>query len=99
MSTGAGRDAHPIVKDTPPWRHRSRGDPQRVVARPLLLISTGGISMAHSDTDGGATGSVAIFAILLMILFVGFVAWRAGVFGNSGASTSLDLNIHTPGSR
>jgi hypothetical protein len=55
--------------------------------------------MANSDTGSGATGIVAIFAILLMIMVAGFIAWRAGVFGGAGDNKSLDININTPGSR
>ena len=54
--------------------------------------------MAESESSG-ATGVVAIFAILLMILIAGFIAWRAGVFGggNSGGDThhSLDINVNS----
>jgi hypothetical protein len=52
--------------------------------------------MAESDSSG-STGIVAIFAILLMIVIAGFIAWRAGVFGG-GDHKSLDINVNTPSS-
>jgi hypothetical protein len=53
--------------------------------------------MAESESSG-STGVVAIFAILLMIVIAGFIAWRAGVFGggNGGDSHhSLDINVNS----
>lgn len=49
-----------------------------------------------ANDSSGSTGVVAIFAILLMVLVAGFIAWRAGVFGG-GDDKSLDININTPG--
>jgi hypothetical protein len=53
--------------------------------------------MAESESSGNS-GIVAIFAILLMIMIAGFIAWRAGVFGgeSNGGSThhSLDINVN-----
>ena len=54
--------------------------------------------MAESESSG-STGIVAIFAILLMIVIAGFIAWRAGVFGGGSDRKSLDININTPSSR
>ena len=54
--------------------------------------------MAESESSG-STGIVAIFAILLMIVIAGFIAWRAGVFGGGSDNKSLDINVNTPGSR
>lgn len=51
--------------------------------------------MADSESSS-STGIVAIFAILLMIMIAGFIAWRAGVFGGGGDHRSLDINVHTP---
>ena len=53
--------------------------------------------MAQSESSGN-TGIVAIFAILLMIMIAGFIAWRAGVFGKSGGGEthhSLDINVNS----
>lgn len=54
--------------------------------------------MAESESSSN-TGVVAIFAILLMIMIAGFIAWRAGVFGggNGGGDThhSLDINVNS----
>ena len=54
--------------------------------------------MAESESSGN-TGIVAIFAILLMIMVAGFIAWRAGVFGSEGnggsSHHSLDININS----
>lgn len=53
--------------------------------------------MAESESSSN-TGVVAIFAILLMILVAGFVAWRAGAFGGGkGGDThhSLDINVNS----
>ena len=53
--------------------------------------------MAESDSSG-STGIVAIFAILLMVVIAGFIAWRAGVFGGGEGKRSLDINVNTPSS-
>jgi hypothetical protein len=54
--------------------------------------------MAESETSG-STGIVAIFAILLMIVVAGFIAWRAGVFGGGHSDhKSLDINVNTKSS-
>ena len=52
--------------------------------------------MAESESSG-STGVVAIFAILLMIVIAGFIAWRAGVFGGGNNDThhSLDINVNS----
>jgi hypothetical protein len=53
--------------------------------------------MAESESSG-STGVVAIFAILLMIMIAGFIAWRAGVFGGGGSNDthhSLDINVNS----
>ncbi len=43
----------------------------------------------------GNTGVVAIFAIVLMVIIGGFIAYKAGVFGGGDGDTShsLDVNI------
>ena len=41
------------------------------------------------------TGVVAIFAILMIVLVGGFIAWRAGVFSGDGKSHTLDVNVNT----
>jgi hypothetical protein len=53
--------------------------------------------MAESESSG-STGIVAIFAILLMIVIAGFIAWRAGAFGGGSNHRTLDINVNTPSS-
>ena len=52
--------------------------------------------MAQSESSSN-TGVVAIFAILLMVMIAGFVAWRAGVFGGGDGDShhSLDINVNS----
>ena len=50
--------------------------------------------MAESEGSSSA-GIVAIFAIVLLILIAGFIAWRAGVFGGGSDHKSLDINVNT----
>ena len=53
------------------------------------------------QTERGSSNSsvVAIFAIVMMIVIAGFIAWRAGVFGGGGSNhKSLDINVNTPSS-
>jgi hypothetical protein len=53
--------------------------------------------MAESERGSGSTGVVAIFAIVMMIVIAGFIAWRAGVFGGGDSDRkSLDINVNTP---
>jgi hypothetical protein len=49
-----------------------------------------------SDEGSGATSIVAIFAIILMLGVVGFIAWRAGAFGSDGGgdTKTLDINVN-----
>jgi hypothetical protein len=45
-------------------------------------------------SDNSSSSIVAIFAIVLMVLIGGFIAYKAGVFGGGGGeSHSLDVNI------
>jgi hypothetical protein len=53
--------------------------------------------MAQSESSGGSTAIVAIFAIMLMLVIAGFIAWKLGVFGGGGKS--LDINVNTPSSK
>lgn len=49
-------------------------------------------------SEGSSNSSiVAIFAILLMVLIGGFVAYRMGVFGGGGHDSAhkLDVNVNT----
>jgi hypothetical protein len=50
-----------------------------------------------ADNNSSSVSVVAIVAILLMLAFGGFLAWRAGVFGggHSGDHKSLDVNFNT----
>jgi hypothetical protein len=47
----------------------------------------------------GSTGVVAIFAIVLMLVIAGFIAWRAGVFGgvdgDNDSKHTLDVNVNS----
>ena len=54
-----------------------------------------------ANDSSGSTGVVAIFAILLMVLVAGFIAWRSGVFGGGDGDDkkSLDINVDTSGTR
>ncbi len=49
-----------------------------------------------ASEGSSSTSIVAIFAIVLMVLIGGFIAYKAGVFGGgSGGSTkhTLDVNV------
>ena len=48
--------------------------------------------MAHPDT-GGASGALAMFAVLVLVMIASFIAWRAGMFGDR---TSDQDNVTTP---
>ena len=54
--------------------------------------------MAQSESSGGSTAIVAIFAIMLMVVIAGFIAFKMGVFGGGGGK-SLDINVNTPSSK
>lgn len=54
--------------------------------------------MAQTERGSSNTGVVAIFAIVLMVLIAGFIAYRAGVFGGGSDHKSLDVNVNTPSS-
>ncbi len=49
-----------------------------------------------ASEGGSSTSIVAIFAIVLMVMIGGFIAYRAGVFGgDSGDSKhTLDVNVN-----
>lgn len=42
------------------------------------------------------TGIVALFAIMLLAMLGGFIAWQAGVFGHGDRGKNVDVNISTP---
>ena len=46
--------------------------------------------------DNNSSGIVAIFAILMIVLIGGFIAWRTGVFGGNDKA-EIDVNVNTPG--
>jgi hypothetical protein len=56
--------------------------------------------MAQSERGSSSTSIVAIFAIVLMVVIAGFLAYRAGMFGGSGDrdTKSLDIDVKTPSS-
>ncbi|MGI8567237.1 MAG: hypothetical protein ACR2LZ_12240 [Pyrinomonadaceae bacterium] len=43
---------------------------------------------------GNSTGVVAILVIFIIVVVLGFLAYRGGFFG--GKSTNIDVNIGTP---
>jgi hypothetical protein len=51
-----------------------------------------------ADDDGGGGGSsvgvVAIFLMFVILVVLGFFAYRAGLFG--GKKTQVDINVTTP---
>jgi hypothetical protein len=47
------------------------------------------------DTGNSNSSIVAIFAILMIVLIGGVIAWRMGVFGGSGGKKQLDINVKT----
>jgi hypothetical protein len=44
--------------------------------------------------DNNSSSIVAIFAILMLVLIGGVIAWQAGVFG--GGDRDVDINIKAP---
>lgn len=55
--------------------------------------------MRNTERGESSTGIVAVFAIVLMLVIAGFIAWRAGVFGGGDSDRkSLDINVNTPSS-
>jgi hypothetical protein len=54
--------------------------------------------MAASERGSSSSSIVAIFAIVMMVVIAGFIAWRAGVFGGGSDHKSLDINVNTPSS-
>ena len=47
-----------------------------------------------ASENGSTSGIVAIFAIMLLAMIGGFIAWQAGVFGD-GDGKKVDVNIST----
>ncbi|MBA3541204.1 MAG: hypothetical protein H0T79_16455 [Deltaproteobacteria bacterium] len=55
--------------------------------------------MAETQSSNNS-GIVAIFAILVLVMIGGFLAWQMGVFGGGGGkSNKLDINVNTPSSK
>jgi ABC-type transporter Mla subunit MlaD len=50
--------------------------------------------MAES-TSGNNSSIVAIFAIVVIALLAGLIAWKAGVFGGGSNKKQLDINVNT----
>ncbi len=48
-----------------------------------------------ASESGSNSGIVAIFAILLLAMVGGFIAWQAGVFNTGGGSSThkVDINV------
>ena len=51
------------------------------------------------ESSGSSSGIVAIFAIMMLVLIAGLIAWRVGVFGGGSSHRSVDINVNTPSSR
>jgi LPXTG-motif cell wall-anchored protein len=47
------------------------------------------------DTGSSSSSIVAIFAIVLMVMIAGFIAWKMGVFGGGSGKKQLDINVKT----
>jgi hypothetical protein len=50
--------------------------------------------MANNGDGGSSVGIVAILIIFVIVIALGFFAYRAGLFG--GRKTTVDVNITTP---
>lgn len=49
-----------------------------------------------ASDSGSNSGIVAIFAIMLLVMIGGFIAWQAGVFdARDGGDKKVDVNINT----
>lgn len=47
-----------------------------------------------ASEGSGNTTIVAIFAIVIIALVAGVIAWKAGVFGGGGSHKTLDINVN-----
>jgi hypothetical protein len=48
-------------------------------------------------SEGGSSSAiVAIFAIMLLALIGGFIAWQAGVFGGGDGAKKIDVEVKQP---
>lgn len=50
--------------------------------------------MADNGDGGSSTGVVAVLVIFLIVVILGFLAWRGGLFG--GRKTQVNINVTTP---
>jgi hypothetical protein len=48
-----------------------------------------------AEDTGSSSSIVAIFAIVLMALIGGFIAWQMGVFSGGSGKKQLDINVKT----
>ena len=47
-----------------------------------------------ASENGSNSGIVAIFAIMLLVMIGGFIAWQAGVFGGGdGGDKKIEVDI------
>ena len=48
-----------------------------------------------ASENGSNSGIVAIFAIMLLVMIGGFIAWQAGVFGggDGGGDKKIEVDI------
>jgi hypothetical protein len=46
-------------------------------------------------SEGSSSSIVAIFAIVMILLVGGFVAYKMGVFGGGESSHKLDVDVNT----
>lgn len=49
-----------------------------------------------ADSGSGNTGVVAIFAIVLLVMIAGFVAWQGGWLGGGGGGGNTEINVDLP---
>jgi hypothetical protein len=53
-----------------------------------------------ADSEGGSSsnsvGIVAILIIFIMVVALGFLAFRSGVFGGGTKKTEIDVNVTKP---
>ena len=47
------------------------------------------------DTGNSSSSIVAIFAIMMIVLVGGFIAWQMGLFSGHGGKKQVDINVKT----
>lgn len=51
--------------------------------------------MADGESSSN-TGVVAILVIFIIVVVLGFLAFRGGLFGGGGKSTKIDVDVKAP---